>query len=101
MAIIQIHDNQITNGSIIGTQNIYEVPQDIDWGRIESELDELIQKLPRTSELQPAVNELKDAVKHRKWESFKRVAKEFAADFSSAAFANLASGALLSVLLPK
>lgn len=101
MAIIQIHDNQITNGSVIGTQNIYEAPQGIDWEKIESELNELLQKLPQTSKLQPAVTELKDAVKHRKWESFKNTAKKFASDFSSAAFANLASGALLSLLLPK
>ncbi len=101
MAIFQIHDNQITGGSVIGTQNIYEAPQNMNWEEIEKEVDELAQKLSQNKELQPAISELQRSVKHRKWESFKNTAKKFASDFSSAAFANLASGALLSLLFPK
>ncbi len=101
MAIFQIHDNKIVNGSVIGSQNIYEAPQEVDWETIERELSEIIQKLSPDSKLQPAVGELQKAVKHRKWDAFKDAAKKFAADFSSAAFANLASGTLLGFLLPK
>lgn len=101
MAIFQIHDNQITNGSVIGTQNIYEAPQNINWEEIEREVNEIVHKLSLSDKLHPAVSELQKAAKHRRWDGFKEVAKKFATDFSSAAFANLASGALLGILLPK
>ena len=82
------------HASVIREYKEYHLEQEWDWALLERELSEIEAKLSDGDALKPAVSELKS----RRLEAVKAVAKKFALDFSSAAFANLAGGALLALV---
>ena len=86
------------HASVIREYKEYHLEQEWDWALLERELSEIEAKLSDGDALKPAVSELKKAAKSRRLEAVKAVAKKFALDFSSAAFANLAGGALLALV---
>lgn len=86
------------HSSVIREQNEYHLERVQDWEQLEQELNDIEAKLSTEDSLKSAVSELKDATQSRKLGKIKAVAKKFALDFSSAAFANLASGALLALI---
>ena len=99
MAVLNIHDNHLSGGaSIIREYNEYNLSCDADWSKLEAELEQLLDRLSSSDALKPAVMALDSAVKHRRLDAVKDTAKRFALDFSSAAFANLASSALLALV---
>lgn len=86
------------HASVIRDYREYHLEQAGDWALLERELSEIEAKLSDGDSLKLAVSELKKAAKSRRLERVKEVAKRFALDFSSAAFANLAGGALLALV---
>lgn len=86
------------HASVIRDYREYHLERAGDWALLEWELSEIEAKLSEGDSLKLAVSELKKAAKSRRLERVKEVAKKFALDFSSAAFANLAGGALLALV---
>lgn len=96
MVQINFEANSIqTGGTGIGCVNEYN----INWSNLEQELAALKRKtIEDKSQLTPAVEELETAVKREDKSSIRKVIKKYAAAFSSATFANLASAGILELI---
>ena len=93
---INFEPNSIrTGGTDIGCVNEYN----ISWPNLEQELAALKRKMAKENpKLTPAVEELETAVKIRKPSGITAAIKKYAAAFSSATFANLASTGILELI---
>lgn len=87
-------NNFYDNASLFGQYHEYH----FDWGQLEREADVLKAKTAGDAVLSPAVTELQAAVVSRDKGSVVRVVRQYAAAFSSAAFANLASAGVLALV---
>lgn len=87
-------NNFYDNASLFGQYNEYH----FDWGELERETDALKAKTAGDAALSPAVTELQAAVASRNKGSVVRAVRQYAAAFSSAAFANLASAGVLALV---
>lgn len=95
MANFNINNNQFYGEStVFGQYNEYN----LNWNDLERDAEELFNKLDETDSLKPAVSELKTAVKGKKGQSIKKVIAKYAADFSTATFASLASEGLKTLI---
>lgn len=96
MVQINFEANSIqTGGTGIGCVNEYN----ISWPNLEQELAALKRKTAKENPtLTPAVEELETAVKREDKSSIRRVIEKYAAAFSSATFANLASAGILELI---
>lgn len=95
MVQIIFGENSIQGGGTgIGTVNEYN----ISWPNLEQELAALRRKADGNPQLSPAVEELETVVKGREASGIAAAVKKYAAAFSSAAFANLASAGILELI---
>lgn len=96
MVQINFEANSIqTGGTGIGCVNEYN----INWPNLEQELAALKRKtIEDKSQLAPAVEELETAVIREDKSSIRKVIEKYAAAFSSATFANLASAGILELI---
>lgn len=95
MAQFNISENHFASGSnMFGSYNEYN----FSWSELEREADTLKAETAGDSILAPAVTELQTAIKSKKEHSVKQVIEQYAAAFSSATFANLASAGILALV---
>ena len=96
MVQINFEPNSIqTGGTGIGNVNEYN----ISWPSLEQELAALkCRTAEQEPQLTPAVEELETAVKGKDKSSIGKVIGKYAAAFSSATFANLASAGILELI---
>lgn len=96
MVQINFEPNSIQTGATgIGCVNEYN----ISWPNLEQELAALKRKTAQKDpSLTPAVEELETAVKSRKPSGITAAVQKYAAEFFSAAFANLASAGILELI---
>lgn len=95
MVQINFGPNSIqTGGTGIGQVNEYN----ISWPNLEQELAVLRRKTAGDPQLAPAVTELEAAVKKQSRPSIMGTVKKYAAEFSTAAFANLAGAGVLELI---
>ena len=96
MVQINFEPNSVqAGGTCIGTVNEYN----ISWPNLEQELAALKRKTAKEDpKLVPAVEELETAVKGEDKSSIRKVIGKYAASFSSAAFANLASAGIMELI---
>lgn len=95
MAQFNISGNYITNGSkIIEHYNEYN----FNWDKLEQEAGALKDKAATDTALTPAVSELQTAIKNKETNSVRQTIRQYAAEFSSATFANLASAGILALV---
>lgn len=83
-----------TGGTGIGQINEYN----ISWPNLEQELAVLRCKTASNPQLAPAVAELESAVKKQNTSGIMGTVKKYAAEFSTAAFANLAGAGVLELI---
>lgn len=92
---INFESNSIqTGGTGIGQVNEYS----ISWPNLEQELAALKRKTAGDPQLAPAVTELESAVKSQNTPGIMGAVKKYAAEFSTTAFANLASAGVLELI---
>lgn len=92
---INFEPNSIqTGGTGIGQINEYN----ISWPNLEQELVVLRRKTASNPQLAPAVAELEAAVKSQNTPGIMGAVKKYAAEFSTAAFANLAGAGVLELI---
>lgn len=96
MVQINFEPNSIqTGGTGIGCVNEYN----ISWPNLEQEFAVLKRKAAeKNPKLTPAVEELETAVKREDKSGIRKAIEKYAAAFSSAAFANLASAGILELI---
>lgn len=96
MVQINFEPNSIqTGGTGIGCVNEYN----ISWPNLEQELAALKCKTAKENPtFSPAVEELETAVKEEDKSSIRKVIEKYAAAFSSATFANLASAGIMELI---
>lgn len=83
-----------TGGTGIGQVNEYS----ISWPNLEQELAVLRRKTAGDPQLSPAVAELEAAVKKQNTPGIVGTIRKYAAEFSTAAFANLAGAGVLELI---
>lgn len=92
---INFEPNSIqTGGTGIGQVNEYN----ISWPNLEQELAVLRRKTAGDPQLAPAVTELEAAVKKQNTSDIMGTIRKYAAEFSTAAFANLAGAGVLELI---
>lgn len=87
-------NNFYDNASLFGQYNEYH----FNWDELEREADALKAKTAGDAVLSPAVAELQAAVARRDKGGVVQAVRQYAAAFSSAAFANLASAGVLALV---
>lgn len=95
MAQFNIHENHFASGStMFGEYKEYN----FNWSELEYEASVLKDKVAMDATLAPAVTELQTAVKSKEGHRVKQIVGQYAAAFSSATFANLASAGILALV---
>ena len=95
MAQFNISGNHFASGSnMFGNYKEYN----FNWSELEREADTLKAETAENTTLAPAVTELQTAINSKDGHSVAQVIGQYAAAFSSATFANLASAGILALV---
>jgi len=76
MAVIDVHNNNFQAGASV-IQNLNEAPQNVDYDRIESELDEIQNRQNPDSTEYKFVDALRNGAKQKNWLAIKSVIVDY------------------------